>query len=536
MRSLRASLALAVCLVAFGVNSAQATDSNDWRPIVANELGQTQVVFAPSDPAVMYEFGELGIGRSTNGGATWVVHAPACIFQSVAVDPTDAATLFAGCSTGGIKRSTDGGASWNDTTMTDGHVGAIAIAPTTPNTIYAIGDQNRGDSGDVYRSTDGGATWGVTSTQGLGNPQIAIDPNDPDRILITGNASPPSTSQLFTDDGGDTWQPVPAPNDLQTVFDPSRPGVMWGVSSQGSGLYKAMASYPYWNLVSTAPFNLKSVAEVDGQIYVGGASGLSRSSDGGVTWRNTQFYFGSGLETLAPIAIDPADSDHVFAETGADGLWAIEFSDTLPPIGSYDLLKVGAPLDVTPTSATLVGIVDSVMPNSDGGVWFSFSPNPTNRVLKTIVLPATGTTEPRTVTQELTGLTPGTTYLVMLQGGFNFPTHGYTPTITPPVHFTTPPAIPARVTAGPVTTLANGQVSDGRIPVTVRGRAPPAPIRWRARIWAAASTAVPRSRARPPAAARPPRPSRWATAIASAPRRSIPRATQARGEPVPRGR
>lgn len=125
--------------------------------------------------------------KSTDGGASWrgsdtrlvglsVVHA-------LVIDPGNPKTIYAGgdhcnvdCgSSASVFKSTDRGASWTSSVsgLPTGNVLALAIAPASPNFIYA------GTDSGVYRSTDGGGSWspfndGLTS---LSVNALAIDPS-----------------------------------------------------------------------------------------------------------------------------------------------------------------------------------------------------------------------------------------------------------------------------------------------------------------------------------------------------------------------
>ena len=102
---------------------------------------------------------------------------------SIVISPADPNTIFVGTAGGGVWKSADGGTSW--TTTTDNQA-SLAIAPTTPYTVYALtGEGNF--SGDSYygagllRSTDGGASWTQTGTSlsRLSANKLAVDPTSP---------------------------------------------------------------------------------------------------------------------------------------------------------------------------------------------------------------------------------------------------------------------------------------------------------------------------------------------------------------------
>src|ERR1700712_4247428 len=85
-------------------------------------------------------------------------------------------TFYFGATGGGIFKTTDGGIHWHpvaDGQLKLGSVGAIAVADSDPNIVYAgmgeadlRGNASHGDG--VYKSTDAGKTWkhvGLTDTQ-----------------------------------------------------------------------------------------------------------------------------------------------------------------------------------------------------------------------------------------------------------------------------------------------------------------------------------------------------------------------------------
>ena len=97
--------------------------------------------------------------------------------SSLAIDPTNPSTLYAGTWGGGVFKSTNGGAAWSavNTGLTGIYVYALAIDPATPGTLYA------GTYGGVFKSTNGGAAWSAVNT-GLTTPLVnalAIEPTTP---------------------------------------------------------------------------------------------------------------------------------------------------------------------------------------------------------------------------------------------------------------------------------------------------------------------------------------------------------------------
>src|SRR5258708_7135615 len=86
---------------------------------------------------------------------------------SIARDPRDASTYYAGAASGGIFKSTDGGNAWaplfDKEPVTA--IGALAVAPSDHNVVWAgsgeawvIRDSDVMGNG-IYKSTDAGKTW-----------------------------------------------------------------------------------------------------------------------------------------------------------------------------------------------------------------------------------------------------------------------------------------------------------------------------------------------------------------------------------------
>src|ERR1019366_252991 len=104
----------------------------------------------------------------------------------------DSTTFYFGAVNGGIWKTADAGTVW--TPIFDnqpiGSIGAIAVAPSDPNTIYAgTGESDiRSDlsSGNgVYKSIDAGSTWthiGLDET--LQISRIVVDPRDPNVVYV----------------------------------------------------------------------------------------------------------------------------------------------------------------------------------------------------------------------------------------------------------------------------------------------------------------------------------------------------------------
>ena len=178
---------------------------------------------------------------------------------------------------GGVWKTENAGRTWRPIFDAEpiASIGAIAIAPSDPQTIYVgtgeadmRSDISFGDG--VYKSTDGGATWrniGLRESHQIGS--ILVDPRDPNIVLVAalGHAFGPNPERgvYRSTDGGATWTKVLGKDDdtgaIDLCSDPANSQVVY------ASLWQARR--PPWNVY--APTS-------------GPGSGLYKSTDGGVTW------------------------------------------------------------------------------------------------------------------------------------------------------------------------------------------------------------------------------------------------------------
>ena len=266
-------------------------------------------------------------------------------------------TFYFGSTGGGLWKTTDGGKTWlniSDKYFKRGAVGAIAVAPSDPNVVYAgMGESAiRGNmfTGDgVYKSTDGGKTW---KNIGLGEThvisRIVVDPKDPDLVYVAALghvfAENKDRGLYRSKDGGKTWEKILYVDDktgaIDISLDPNNSRVLyasfwqsyrtpWIMSSggKGSGLYKSTDGGDHWTNISHNPGMPKglmgkigvSVSPVNSnRVYAlieNKNGGVFRSDDAGKTW--LRLYHKTQLTQRAwyytYIFADPKDENTVYA-------------------------------------------------------------------------------------------------------------------------------------------------------------------------------------------------------------------------------
>src|SRR5438874_1144866 len=104
--------------------------------------------------------GGINSWTSTNGPGGGPIGA-------LAIDPVTPTTLYAGTDSNGVFKSTNGGASWSavNTGLTAKTVSILAVDPQTPATLYAA--TQSGWSGVVFKSTNGGGSWSAVFNGGV---------------------------------------------------------------------------------------------------------------------------------------------------------------------------------------------------------------------------------------------------------------------------------------------------------------------------------------------------------------------------------
>lgn len=170
---------------------------------------------------------DRGVYRTTDGGATWqkVLYTGASVgISDLALDPKNPQVLFAATyrfrrtpwsySGGGpedaIYRSADGGTTWQRLSghgLPDQPVSRIglAIAPGSPNIVYAVMGSNQGV---LWRSDDFGDHWSLVSKDQEVDARpfyfshLAVDPLNPDHVFAISNNLEESL------DGGKTFRAI----------------------------------------------------------------------------------------------------------------------------------------------------------------------------------------------------------------------------------------------------------------------------------------------------------------------------------------
>jgi photosystem II stability/assembly factor-like uncharacterized protein len=249
------------------------------------------------------------VDSSLYAGMRWRSIGPARGGRSIAAAGSAArpGEYYFGATGGGVWKTTDFGHTWapmGDQQFKTSSVGAIAVAPSNPDVVFAgmgeacfRGNIIQGDG--VYKTADAGKTWthvGLDNTQIIS--KIRIHPTNSDVVFAAalGHAYEPNAERgvYRTKDGGKTWERVLFRNDrtgaVDLVIDPKNPDVLFAI---------------FWEVYRT-PWSMESG---------GPGGGMFKTTDGGSTWSEITRNPGlpAGLWGKAGVAISGADSNRVYA-------------------------------------------------------------------------------------------------------------------------------------------------------------------------------------------------------------------------------
>ena len=304
-------------------------------------LAATPAQAAPVDPAAYAQLHWRSIGPFRGGRVL-----------AVAGVPGERLHFYMGGVNGGVWETRDAGRTWtpisND--IPAGSIGAIAVAPSAPATVY-VGTGESDMRSDIaqgvgmFASHDAGAHWaaiGLSDTQQIA--RIIVDPRDPNTVLVAALGHPygPNAERgvFRSADGGRSWTKTlfrdadtgaidlaVKPGDPDTVY-----AALWSTrrppwntyppsSGPGGGLFKSADGGRTWKALTGLPMNpgrmgIAVSPAAPNRVYAlvdAADGGLFRSDDGGASWAHVSsdpriygrgWYFGE-------LTVEPRDPDRI---------------------------------------------------------------------------------------------------------------------------------------------------------------------------------------------------------------------------------
>ncbi len=285
-----------------------------------------------------------GIFRTADGGDTWtqlqVINIGAkrasianMGIVTLATDPQDVNTMYAGTVENGVIFSNDAGGSWQPATgLSVGRVNAIAVDSKNKCTVYAtIANQ-------IMKTTTCSRDW----------VRIYYDPRtDKSFTTLVSDWYNPNVVYAGTNDGdilrsdnaGESWRVVHRVEGIrinQLVMDPRDSRVLYG-ATQGSGLVKTMDGGQTWtairkefetfenarrpNLVVLDPSNANRVFTIS-------KYGILQSDNGGSSWTALKLPTPPGTVEMKAMAVHPKDPKRIVYATTKAVIWSVDGGQT----------------------------------------------------------------------------------------------------------------------------------------------------------------------------------------------------------------
>ncbi|HET9794967.1 MAG TPA: hypothetical protein VFS34_10930 [Thermoanaerobaculia bacterium] len=336
---------------------ARSTDGSHWSASNAGFIAAEVQALAVSrsSPSTVFAGTAGALYKSVDAGVSWTLLGGTVNvggIAAVAVDPENAAVVYAAAGDGGVFKSTSGGASWSPIGLDSTFVFSLAIDLSSGSTIYA------GASDGVYKTSDGGAHWTLVSPGGS-IPDVralAIDPVAPSTVY----AGTEGSGVFRSTDGGAHWANISSSQPFVNsgtvsglAVDPSSHATLYAATANGA--WKTANGGAAWTEINDGleiDFErptLSAITIVAGTpptIYVGSTgafgksegTGVYRSTNGGTSWTTVNVGLSNtGVQTLA---VSSGASPILYAGTLGGGVFRSPPAAAPPPPGTRRIIPV----------------------------------------------------------------------------------------------------------------------------------------------------------------------------------------------------
>jgi photosystem II stability/assembly factor-like uncharacterized protein len=280
---------------------------------------------------IIYAGTNAAVYKTTDGGNHWTEEtnglSSIVVLTSLQIDPANPNIIYAGSGGAafgsGVFKSTDGGVDWTaaDTGLvyTGGipSVQGLALDPLSPNTLYLAGVTEL----QAAKTTNGAASWSTLPVPIQLTFTPAINPVNDAIVFMAG-----PFGLVKSTDAGTTWTSPLSGFTQSIAIDPNTPSTMYVDATVGSNcsgmpvtcatqtntVYKSIDTGNTWNVAGALPSVNEEYVQTGplvidpgdtGTLYLGGDTGVSKSTDGGMTWTLVMPSTGIGAIAMAPNAL-----------------------------------------------------------------------------------------------------------------------------------------------------------------------------------------------------------------------------------------
>jgi photosystem II stability/assembly factor-like uncharacterized protein len=337
-----------------------------------------------------------GVAINSSRAATWTeintgLPSTAVDVSSIAIAPTTPSTIYARTfsanGSGGIFKTTDGAGSWRAISSVVG-VNSLVVDPTNSSTIYVVA------GGGILKSTNGGESW-IRANAGLPDTYvntIVIDPITPSKLYaVTG-----STGIFKSTNSGGSWNTLntglPPNSFINTlVIGPTTPPTVYVTGSvpqpgkpPSAVLLKSTDGGESWNALDSglppnsnirslviAPSTPSMIFAIASLNGIPPGAGILKSKDGGESWNAIDTGLPSGA-AVTSVVIDPADSSTIYIAALFPFAEAGGILKSTDGGASWDAIDPGLPANTPIYSVAIDPVTPSTLYlNADGGIFKS---------------------------------------------------------------------------------------------------------------------------------------------------------------------
>jgi len=224
--------------------------------------------------------------------------------SDIAVHPNDKSTWYVAAGSGGVWKTTNAGTTWSPIFDDQGSysIGCVVLDPASPETVWVgtgenVSGRHVGWGDGVYRSLDGGDTWkhvGLKHSEHIG--AILVDPTDSNSVLVACEgplwSSDGDRGLYRTSDLGQSWERVlhiDADTGVTSIaYAPDNPKIVYAATYQ--------RRRRVWSFLGAGP-----------------GSGIHKSTDGGITWRQVTEGLPESDKGKIGLAVTPSAPHIVYA-------------------------------------------------------------------------------------------------------------------------------------------------------------------------------------------------------------------------------
>jgi photosystem II stability/assembly factor-like uncharacterized protein/regulation of enolase protein 1 (concanavalin A-like superfamily) len=313
-----------------------------------NGIGRVcEIKFAPNSTTSMFACSASGgLWKSTDAGAHWTEYGtdnlPQMNLASVCIDFTDSNIVYIGSGDPnyysidlGVWKTTNGGATWSQVNASIGTRMAVDLLMDPTNHMVLLAATNSG----IWKTTDGGATW---TEKLVGNQftDMVWQPLAGSSIVYAS-----SMNKYFrSTDRGETWTEITAGfNGLlgagtRLAVSAANPAIVYvGTVNQEGTIFRSIDSglnfsiqynNPAWSLTgydSTGGgqgnynFCIEANPSNADQLFLG-SHNIMRSNDGGVTWSKLTNWWQTVHTDMHDYLFQPGNSTNLY-QANDGGVW-----------------------------------------------------------------------------------------------------------------------------------------------------------------------------------------------------------------------